>query len=101
MVDRPQEGERPAPAQDAPIGKSVPEVKLRDGLLAVTIFSRTTAKKVKQLFVVPERSYRDDKEQWVKTHILHPEDLLPMALLLQRAYSELRVKDADDAKKSE
>lgn len=101
MVDRPQEGERPAPAQDAPTGKSVPEIKLRDGLLTVTVFSRTTAKKVKQLFVVPERSYRNDQEQWVTTHLLHPEDLLPMALLLQRAYSELRVKDAADAKKAE
>jgi len=100
MVERPKEGERPAPIQDAPTGKSVPEIKLRDGLLTVTVFSRTTAKKVKQLFVVPERSYRNDQEQWVTTHLLHPEDLLPMSLLLQRAYSDMRVKEADEPKKS-
>jgi hypothetical protein len=100
MVQPYAEGQRPAPSQDAPTPRSVPEVKLRDGLLTVTVFSRSGAKKENQWFVVPERSYRNDKSEWVATHLLHPEDLLPMSLLLQRAYSELRVVKADESKKS-
>jgi len=94
------EGSRPASSQDAASSKSVPELKLRDRRLTVTMFSRTTADGEKQWFVVPERSYRNEQRAWQSTHVLHPDDLLAMALLLQRTYSEHRVKRADDAKKS-
>lgn len=94
------EGPRPASSQDAAPPKSVPELKLRDGRLTVTLFSRTTADEEKQWFVIPERSYRDEKREWQSTHVLHVDDLLPMALLLQRAYGEHRVKNADESKKS-
>ena len=102
MVQQPyEEGQRPAPPLDAtPPAKSVPEIKLRDGLLSVTVFSRSVDKKEKQYFVVPERSFRNDASEWITTHLLHPEDLLPMSLLLQRAYSDLRQANADAKKKS-
>ena len=94
-------GERPAPNQDATSpARSVPELRLRDGCLSVTLFSRENAKKEKSYFIVPERSYRDADQKWVTTHLLHPEDLLPMSLLLQRAYSDLRVKEGDTPKTS-
>lgn len=96
MVQQPyEEGQRPAPPQDAtPPAKSVPEIKLRDGLLSVTVFSRSVDKKEKQYFIVPERSYRNDASEWVTTHLLHPEDLLPMSLMFQKAYSDLRASEA-------
>jgi hypothetical protein len=101
MLDR-AKGERPAPSRDAtPPAKSVPELKLRDGSLTVTVFSRETGSKEKNLFVVPERSYRNAKQEWVTTHLLHPEDLLPMSLLLQRAYNDLRVTLAEVLKKKD
>jgi hypothetical protein len=100
MLDR-AKGERPAPIQDATSpARSVAELRLRDGCLSVTLFSRENAKKEKSYFLVPERSYRDADQKWVSTHLLHPEDLLPMSLLLQRAYSELRIKDADTPKQT-
>ncbi|HQX51781.1 MAG TPA: hypothetical protein PLY87_09345 [Planctomycetaceae bacterium] len=90
------QGERPAPSQDATSSaRSVPERKLRDGCLSVTLFSRDNGKKEKNYFIVPERSYRNAKQAWETTHLLHPEDLLPMSLLLQRAYSDLRVNIAE------
>jgi hypothetical protein len=96
-----REGSRPASSQDAtPSAKSVPELKLRDGRLTVTLFSRTTGEGDTQWFAVPERSYRDSQQEWVSTHTLHPDDLLPMAQLLQQLYSEHRVTIADDSKKS-
>ncbi|MDP1798863.1 MAG: hypothetical protein Q8K78_15320 [Planctomycetaceae bacterium] len=73
-------------------------MKLRDGRLTVTLFSRSGADGEKQWFVVPERSYRNEQRQWKSTHVLHPDDLLSMALLLQRVYSEHRVKIAADVK---
>lgn len=91
-------GQRPASSQDALSPKSIPELKLRDGRLSVTIFSRTTAAEEKQWFVVPERSYRNEQRQWQSTHVLHPDDLLAMALLLQRAYSEHRTKIDEPSK---
>lgn len=94
------QGQRPASSQDAVSAKSVPELKLRDGRLSVTIFSRTNTDQEQQWFVVPERSYRNEKREWQSTHVLHPDDLLPMALLLQRAYSEHRVKATDESTKS-
>ena len=93
-------GERPAQSQDATSpAKSVPELRLRDGCLTVTVFSREGTKKEKNYFIVPERSYRGAKQEWQTTHLLHPKDLLPMSLLLQRAYNDLRVSLADVLKK--
>ena len=46
-------------------------------------------------FAIPERSYRNAKQEWETTHLLHVEDLLPMSLMLQRVFSELRVHSDD------
>jgi hypothetical protein len=74
-----------------------PSFKLKDGALSVTVFARSTGKDDVQLFVVPERAYRNKDKQWVSTHILHQDDLLPMSLLLMKVYSQMRHK-RDDSK---
>ncbi|MCA9062832.1 MAG: hypothetical protein KDA96_07230 [Planctomycetaceae bacterium] len=97
MVQSNDEAKRPAsnnqdttpPAQSPADSKSQPHFKLRDGNISVTVFAKAKGKDV-HLFVVPERSYRDAKDQWQTTHILHEEDLLRLSLLLMKTYAHLR-----------
>ncbi len=95
MLDGAQ-GERPAQAKDATSSaKSTPQLKLRSGGLTVTLFSTIHANGEMSYFVIPERSYRNAKQEWETTHLLHVEDLLPMSLMLQRVFNELRVHPDD------
>ena len=95
-----KEATRPAQNQDdtssapAQVGSAVPYYKLRDGNLSVTVFAKTKGKDV-HLFIVPERSYKDGKEKWHTTHIMHEEDLPRLSQLLVEAYVRLRHKSQE------
>jgi len=95
MVPSSKEAQRPAPEQDAPTSSAERKFSLRDGVLTVTLFSKPRSKGGESQFVIPERSYRDESNKWVNTHILHVEDLLPMAQLLTDAYRQLRTAPSD------
>ena len=73
---------------------SSPHFKLRDGLVSVTVFAKSNGKHV-NLFVVPERSYKDAKGNWHRTHLMHEEDLLRLSFLLIRTYAHLRHKSQE------
>lgn len=91
MVPSQNGAQRPASQQqDATTPSAQPQLKLRDGTLTVTVFSKPNPKGDAQLFVVPERAYRDANKKWQTTHLLHPDDLLRMSALLQETYARLR-----------
>ncbi|MCA9078192.1 MAG: hypothetical protein KDA93_24395 [Planctomycetaceae bacterium] len=94
MVQPSSEAPRPASSnEDAHTSSAERRLKLSDGRLSCTVFAKTRGKDKVHLFVIPERAYRDDeKKGWKNTHLLHEEDLLPMAALLTRTYHELRHK---------
>ncbi len=92
MVNSSNEAPRQASAnQDAPPSSAQRKLKLTDGRLSATVFTKAKGQGQVHQFIVPERAYRSaDEKSWTNTHLLHEEDLLPMAALLTRLYSELR-----------
>jgi len=90
MVSLPNEAKRPASSKMDATSWGNPTLKLRDGTLSVSVFARSDGQKDPQVFVVPERSYKNKGGQWVSTHILHEQDLPRMALLLNSVYGLLR-----------
>ncbi|MCA9111901.1 MAG: hypothetical protein KDA52_18250 [Planctomycetaceae bacterium] len=92
MVNTSHEAQRPAsPEQDAHTSPAQRALKLTDGRLSATVFTKPKGKGQVHRFIIPERAYRNaDEKTWTNTHLLHEEDLLPMAALLTRTYQRLR-----------
>lgn len=86
------EAKRPASSQQDATSSAKPSFKLKDGALTVTVFVRNKDTDDQQVFIVPERVYRNKENEWASTHILHQDDLLPMSHLLAKAYSRMRVQ---------
>jgi len=84
------EAKRPASNKQDNTSQATPSFKLKDGPLSATVFARSKGKDEVHLFIVPERAYRNKDQEWVSTHILHQDDLLPMSLLLMKVYARMR-----------
>jgi len=85
-----QSNESASDSQQGAKSSAERKLKIQDGLRSVSVFNRSRDDGAKHQFVVPERAYRDKNKKLVNTHILHEEDLLPMAALLVRVYEMLR-----------
>ena len=86
------EAKRPASTQPDAKSTAKPAFKLKDGALTVTVFVRNKDKEDQQIFIVPERTYKNKDNEWASTHILHQDDLLSMSLLLEKAYSRMKIQ---------
>ena len=85
----PQSGSH-APANNASQTTGKPFLKLRDGTLSVSVFSRERDKGDPYSVIVPERAYKDKSGKWINTSTLYESDLLQMSLLLQQIHARLR-----------
>ena len=81
----------PTPETSSAKTTGKPYLKVRDGALSVSVFSRARSKGDPYVFAVPERAYKKD-EDWVNTSTLHVDDLLPMAFLLMQTHARLKTK---------
>jgi len=91
MANTSPTGQRPASQKDA-TSSAKPVLKLRDGSLNLTVFSKETVSRGKareHSFVVLERSFQRD-DAWQSTNLLHVEDLLAAAEMLRLAYLKVR-----------
>ena len=100
MVKSSDEAQRPASRnEDADTSSARRQLRLQDGGLSVTVFTKLPGKSGQgektHTFIVPERAYRDGDDKWVNTHLLHIEDLLPMARLLIGTYDRLRQSESE------
>ncbi len=74
-----------------------PEWKEKAGLVGVTCWKNTNkvnGKDVDFYSYTIERGYKDKDNNWANTKSLRRQDLLPLALLLQKAY--LRIGDSEE-----
>lgn len=76
---------------------TTPAIKLRDGVLSVTIW-RNTSEKGTYYTVNPQRSYRQGDDTWKETDSLNADDLLAMSELLREAYAWIKAQKRADAK---
>ncbi|MCA8999023.1 MAG: hypothetical protein KDA80_18630 [Planctomycetaceae bacterium] len=88
MVSSHSQARRPAPSKDATPSAQL-QFKLRDGALSVSVFAKPVANDRTNVFIVPERAYRDKNDAWTSTHILHAEDLLRMSELLTQVHIQM------------
>ena len=79
-----------APANNAAQNSGKPFLKLRDGTLSVSVFSKERDKGDPYSVIVPERAYKDKSGKWINTSTLYEGDLLQMSLLLQQIHARLR-----------
>lgn len=70
-------------------------VKIRDGVLSVSVFKNTTQDGKTFYNVKPAKGYKKDDE-WHETDNLNSDDLLPMARLLEKAYDKIAELKAED-----
>ncbi len=75
-------------------GKNLPEKKFRAGAIAVTIW-RNETEKGSFNSVQLDRSYKDKQDNWQKTNSLRVNDLPKAALLLNKAYEYIVLKDRE------
>lgn len=68
-----------------------PYLKVRDGALSVSAFSKARDKGDSYIFIVAERAYKKG-ETWVNTSTLHVDDLLSMAFLMMQVHAKLKTK---------
>lgn len=88
-MGNPQSGPA-APENNAANNTGKPFLKLRDGTLSVSVFSKERDKGDPYSVIVPERAYKDKAGKWINTSTLYEGDLLQMALLLQQVHARLR-----------
>jgi len=79
-----------APANNAAQNNGKPFLKLRDGTLSISVFSKERDKGDPYSVVVPERAYKDKSGKWINTSTLYEGDLLQMAFLLMQTHARLR-----------
>ena len=80
-----------------------PVKEYRSGALSVAIWRNETQENGKTIVkhsVKPQKRYRDDKGNWVDSAYLFPTELLKMAVLLQKAYEFIEVKESKDEEES-
>ena len=80
-----------APETNAAKTTGKPFLKLRDGTLTVSVFSKQNAKGDPYSVIVPERAYKDREGKWVNTSTLYEGDLLQMSKLLAETHGQLRL----------
>ena len=86
----PQSGNA-APETNAAQNTVKPFLKLRDGTLTVSVFSKQSTKGDPYSVIVPERAYKDKAGNWVNTSTLYEGDLLQMSKLLAETHGQLRL----------
>ncbi|MCP3682508.1 MAG: hypothetical protein GY861_07435 [bacterium] len=74
--------------------KKQPEKKYRAGAVSVTIW-RNETEKGSYYSVQLERSYKDKEDNWKKTGSLRANDLPKAALLLNKAYEFVILKEPE------
>jgi hypothetical protein len=89
MGNSPEAGQT-APETNAAHTTGKPFLKLRDGTLSVSVFSKERAGAESYNVIVAERAYKDKSGKWVNTSVLYEGDLLQMALLLTQTYGRLK-----------
>lgn len=75
-------------------GKNLPEKKFRAGAITVTIW-RNETEKGSFNSVQLDRSYKDKEDNWKKTNSLRLNDLPKAALLLNKAYEYIVLKEKE------
>ena len=79
-----------APETNAASTTGKPFLKLRDGTLSVSVFSKDRPQGDPYSVIVPERAYKDKAGKWINTSTLYEGDLLQMAFLLMQTHAKLR-----------
>jgi hypothetical protein len=88
-----------APETNAAQTTGKPFLKLRDGTLSVSVFSKDRPQGDPYHVIVPERAYKDKSGKWVNTSTLYEGDLLQMALLLMQTHTRLKTSIESSEKK--
>lgn len=81
-------------------GPSVPEKKIRAGPVSATVWKNQTIKDghVSEYTTVSfERAYKDKEGNWKTTNTLRVNDLPKAAIVLQKAYEEIMLREFTDS----
>jgi len=73
--------------------KNKPEKKFRAGAVTATVWKNHTEEGKEYSTVSFERSYKDKNEQWQTTNSLRVNDLPRAAMVLNKAYEFLAMKE--------
>jgi hypothetical protein len=78
---------------------NLPEKKFRAGAISATVWKNETKSKtgedIAYYTVSIERSYKDKNDQWQTTQSFRVNDLPRLALVVNKAYEYLNLKDID------
>ena len=77
-----------------------PVKEYRSGALSVAIWRNETQENGKTIVkhsVRPQKRYRDDNNNWKDTCYLFPDEIPRMAMLLNKAYEFIQLKESKDA----
>ena len=96
-MGNPQSGPT-APVTNAAQTTGKPFLKLRDGTLSVSVFSKDRPQGDPYSVIVPERAYKDKAGKWINTSTLYEGDLLQMAFLLMQTHAKLRTSIESEKK---
>ena len=79
--------------------KNTPEKKFVAGAVSATIWKNTaqskTGKEISFDTISLSRNYKDDKDEWKSTNTLRINDLPKAAIVLNKAYEFLTLKEAE------